>query len=308
MTKNVKAKNIADFLEMDMHGEDCVISSVASYISPEKNSIVFVEKPTVEAWEFISNIPDILVLCPEEFGTGLNCATIWTDSPRLVFIRVVNEFFSDMAASASYQSGIGEGAVISSEATIGKNVSIGINSVIGADVIIGDNTIILNNVSIDGRTKIGVGCFIKSGAVIGETGFGFCIDEDGLPVQMPHFGSVVIGENVSIGANTTIERGMFENTVISDNVKIDDLVQVGHNVNIASNARIAAGVILCGSVSVGQNCWIAPNSTILERLQIGKDAFIGLASNVIENVEPETVVVGNPGKKIRKINKSEEKN
>src|SRR5207302_185850 len=129
--------------------------------------------------------------------------------------------------------GIGTGSVVSPDAVIGKNVSIGCNCVVGAEVSIGSNTVILNNVVIAGGTRIGEGCFIKSGAVIGETGFGFCLDETGVPVQMPHFGGVVIGNGVSIGANSTIERGIFDNTVLSDHVKVDDLVQVGHNVNLA---------------------------------------------------------------------------
>jgi UDP-3-O-[3-hydroxymyristoyl] glucosamine N-acyltransferase len=260
--------------------------------------LIFVERSTAEAWERISTLSEALVLCPDELGMSLGCATIWTDSPRLAFARAVNHFFADQAGTP-FPPGAGSGSVVSPKASIGKNVSIGCNSVIGADVVIGDGTVILNNVSISGRTRIGDGCFIKSGAVIGETGFGFCIDENGVPLPMPHFGGIVIGNHVSIGANTTIERGIFENTVLQDDVKVDDLVQVGHNVNVGSGTQIAAGSILCGAVRIGDHCWIAPNVTVRERTQIGKGAFIGLAANVLNDVPENAVVAGNPAKKLR---------
>src|SRR5262249_24221694 len=157
-----------------------------------------------------------------------------------------------------------------------------------------------HNVVISDRTRIGHGCFVKSGAVIGETGFGFCLDEQGVPLQMPHFGAVVIGDGVSIGANTTIEGGIFDDTILCDNVKVDDLVQVGHNAYIATGVRIAAGTVLCGAVRVEEGTWIAPNVTVLERVQIGKRAFVGIAANVLKNVPDGTVVVGNPAKKLNK--------
>jgi len=305
MNKNLNAKEIASFLGNELHGNDCLVTSVSSYSNPKSNTLVFVEKPTAEAWDRISTFEDILVLCPEEFGVGLNCGTIWTNSPRLDFIQIVNKYFTEQA-DMPFQPGIGKGAVVSPYAAIGSNVSIGSNTVIGSGVSIGDNTVVLNNVSISGRTHIGTNCFIKSGASIGETGFGFCLDSEGVPQAMPHFGGVIIGDNVSLGANSTIERGMFEDTTIADNVKIDDLVQIGHNVVILSGTRIAAGVILCGAVYVEEQCWIAPNSTVRENSRIGNGSFIGLASNVVTNVEPNTLVAGNPAKKIKSLINSAE--
>jgi UDP-3-O-[3-hydroxymyristoyl] glucosamine N-acyltransferase LpxD len=297
MTQAIRARDIGAFLDLPVHGEDCLILSVSSFTSPKPNTMIFVERSTAEAWERISPLPEALVICPDELGISLTCATIWSDNPRLPFIRAINRFFKDQVTTP-FKPGVGPGSVVSLEATIGKDVSIGCNCVIGAGVSIGANTIILNNVVISGRTQIGGGCFIKSGAVIGETGFGFCLDELGIPVQMPHFGDVVIGNGVSIGANSTIERGIFDSTVISDHVKIDDLVQIGHNVNLGKGVQIAAGTILCGAVHVGQQTWIAPNVTALERTQIGKNAYVGLAANVLKDVPDNAVVVGNPAKRL----------
>ena len=300
MNEIVKASDVADFLGLPLYGEDCRVSSVSSYVSPKENTIVFVERATSEAWGLISSLSDALVLCSEEFGLSLQCATIWTDNPRLAFIRTVNQFFAHLSG-APFAPGVGSGSVVSPDAKIGKNVSIGCNCVIGPGVMIGENTVILNNVSISGRTVIGSGCFIKSGAVIGETGFGFVLDENGVPVPMPHFGGIVVGNGVSIGANTTIERGMFDDTVVQDDVKVDDLVQIGHNVVVGSGTRIAAGTILCGAVRIGTLCWIAPNVTIRERLVVGNGVYIGLAANVLKDVSDNETVVGNPAKKLNLV-------
>jgi UDP-3-O-[3-hydroxymyristoyl] glucosamine N-acyltransferase len=240
---------------------------------------------------------DVLVFCREELGASLACATIRTENPRLPFIRAVKHYFTDQAGTP-FAPGVGPGSIVSPEAQVERSVSIGCNCVIGPGVSIGAHTVILNNVVVSGPARIGESCFIKSGAVIGETGFGFCMDESGMPLQMPHFGGVVIGNGVSIGANTTIERGIFDDTILADHVKVDDLVQVGHNVCVEKGAQIAAGTILCGAVQVGERSWLAPHVTVLERTRIGRNAFVGLAANVLKDVPDGTVVVGNPARKL----------
>lgn len=299
MGKAVKASEIADLLGTSLNGPDCVITSVSSFTAPAPNTMIFVERSTGEVWERLSELSDALVLCPEDVGISLNCATVWTDQPRLMFIRAVNAFFADRVGQP-FVPGIGHGSVVSSNANVGEGVSIGVNSYVGPGVTIGANAVILNNVSVTGRTRIGAGCFIKSGAVIGETGFGFSLDEAGVPLPMPHFGGVIIGDNVAIGANSTVETGIFDDTVIRDHVKIDDLVQVGHNVDIGSGTRIAAGTILCGAVRIEEECWIAPNVTVRERVKIGRGAVVGLAANVVKDVAKGVTVGGNPARHLSK--------
>lgn len=296
---NLRAVDIGAFLGMTVHGRDCEVLSVSSFVAPRPNTMMFVEHPTAETWARISALEDVLIICPQELGVSLGCATIWSKNPRLPFIRAVNHFFSDQVGP-SPQGGIASGSNVAPEANIGRNVSIGFNCVVGPEVSIGENTVILNNVTLSGTVSIGQGCFVKSGAVIGETGFGFCVDEEGIPMQMPHFGGVVIGEGVSIGANTTIERGIFDNTTIADHVKIDDLVQIGHNVTLERGVQIAAGAVLCGAVRVEEGSWIAPKATVLERTRIGRRAFVGLAANVLKDVPDGAVVAGNPARLIHR--------
>lgn len=300
------SKDIASFLMLPHYGEACFIESVSSFEHPKENTMIFVERSTMQSWERLSAFENILVICSEEFGAGLPCANIWTDAPRLAFIRATNHFLADKV-STYHQPGIQPSASIASSAIIGKNVSIGHNCVIGEYVEIGDDTVILNNTIITGLTKIGKNCIIKSGSVIGEVGFGFVPDENSVPIHMPHFGGIMINDSVAIGANCTIERGMFENTQIDKNVKIDDFVHVGHNVVIEENVRIAAGTIICGAVRIESQCWISPGTTIRERIVIGSKAFVGLASNVVKDVPRDAVLSGNPAKPHRdtKTNRGE---
>src|SRR5258708_3967690 len=99
MTKTVRARDIGAFLGITVHGQDCEISSVSSYASPKPNTLIFVERSTAGAWQRISTLSEALVLCPDELGMSLSCATIWTDNPRLAFARAVNHFFADQAGT-----------------------------------------------------------------------------------------------------------------------------------------------------------------------------------------------------------------
>ena len=112
---------------------------------------------------------------------------------------------------------------------------------------------------------------------------------------MPHFGSVVIGDNVDIGANTTIERGTIDDTVIENGVKIDDLCQISHNVHIGENTNIITNTSIYGSVNIGKNCYIA-TSIIRNQLKIGDNVTIGMGSVVVKDIQDGSLVFGNPAK------------
>lgn len=151
-----------------------------------------------------------------------------------------------------------------------------------------------------GNVIIGEECNIKSGVVIGQAGFGFEKDENGIPIHFPHLGRIVIGNNVYIGANTVIDRATLTSTIIGDHVKIDNLVHIAHNVIIGDYSYIIAGTILGGGVHIGKNCWIAPNVSIKQQLSIGDNALVGLGAVVLKNVDDNMIVVGNPAKILEK--------
>lgn len=134
---------------------------------------------------------------------------------------------------------------------------------------------------------------------IGRDGFQYLHDNNML-IKFPHFGDIIIGDNVEIGNNTCIARGALSNTIIGNNVKIDNLVHIAHNVIIGDNTMIAASAMIAGSTNIGKNCWISPSSSIKNQLSIADNCLIGLGAVVINNVESNSVMVGNPAKLLRK--------
>jgi len=292
--KSIKAYEIAHFLGAKLFGENINIKNVVPINLLTEHSFAFVKKFSNEYVDLINSCPSSLVICTDEYKDKIRSSYIISDNPGLDFLRAIENFFYP-----SRSIGINATAKVDPNALLGKDTFIGANTVIGPEVSIQDGTSIFHNVVIQGKVSIGKGCVIKSGAVIGEEGFGFEYDEFGIPEHFPHIGSVEIGDNVWIGAGTSIERAHIYKTIIKNNVKIDDLVQVGHNCVINENSIITSGTVLCGAVVVGKNCWIAPNSSIKERVKLGDNVFVGLGAVVINDVPPKTVVVGNPAKKLK---------
>lgn len=165
--------------------------------------------------------------------------------------------------------------LIESNAIIGKNVIFQGNNYIHDNVIIGDNVI------------------VQGGAVIGGSGFGH-IPHGEENILFPQLGKTIIKNNVHIGANTCIDRGSFNNTIIGNNVKIDNLVHIAHNVKIDASARITAGVTFGGSVYVGKRAYLGLNSVIKPYVNIGDDALIGMGAAVIKDVPANMVAYGVP--------------
>ncbi len=139
--------------------------------------------------------------------------------------------------------------------------------------------------------EIGENLKCAPGTVIGSDGFGYERDYDGY-FLMPHLGSVIIGDNVEVGANTVIDRGTFSHTRIGSGTKIDNLVHVAHNCQIGENVMIVAGTSLGGSVTIEDDVWLGINSTVMQGVTIGKRATIGIGAVVLRDVEPGQTIVG----------------
>jgi UDP-3-O-[3-hydroxymyristoyl] glucosamine N-acyltransferase len=186
---------------------------------------------------------------------------------------------------------IGPAAIIESGAKIGERVVIGAGSVIGADSTIGADTRIAMRVSIDARAAIGRRCIIHSGAVIGADGFGFALDA-GRWVKVPQIGSVEIGDDVEVGANTTIDRGTIENTVVADGVKLDNLVQIAHNVRIGEHTVMAAMSGAAGSTRIGRRCMIGGGAVLINHIEICDDVVLLFRSVVTKSIAKPGVYSG----------------
>ncbi len=287
---SIHASEIAGLINQKLIGDDIIINLPSTIEKCADNSFICVYSKDQLDDNKIRSDSKILIITNEELGDNFKSFSyIITPTPKLDFIQSINEFFiiwDDIE--------IAESAKIHEKAKIGRNVSIGENVVIGPDVKIGDNTKILNNVVITNQVEIGSNCIIKHNSTIGSEGFDFEIDKLGVPVHYPHLGKIIIGNNVWIGANSSIESGKIENTVINEDVKIDDLVQIGYNCILGKRTMVTAGVIIERDVVIGSDVLLAPNATIRYCVTIGNNSIIGDGAVVIKNVESDSVYVGNP--------------
>lgn len=293
---HISCSKIALHVKGELKGKDITITHPSSMSGISKNCVTFSKTFNEDFLNKANDLAELLVIVSPEYEDKLTCSHIISQNPRLDFIRTVREFF----ANQDLKKSIHPTAIIEDGAKIGNSISIGADCYIGSGVSIGDGTEIHHNVVIIGDVRIGKDCIIKSGAVIGEDGFGFEYDENGEPLRFPHIGRIVIGDNVFIGSNSTVERATIDETKIGNNVKIDDLVQIGHNCIIGDNTMIAAGTITCGGCVIGQGCWVAPNVSIKQKLRVGDGSYIGLGSVVIRDVDPGTTVAGVPAKELKK--------
>jgi UDP-3-O-[3-hydroxymyristoyl] glucosamine N-acyltransferase len=208
-------------------------------------------------------------------------------------------------ASIDPSAMLGEGcavehnAVIGPGATIGKQCTIGANTVIGASVVLGDNVRIGANATLT-HCIVGSRVRIYTGVRIGQDGFGFAPDPDA-PVKVPQLGRVLVGDDVEIGANTTIDRGAGPDTVIGSGTMIDNLVQIGHNVQIGRGCVLVSQVGISGSTRLGDYVMIGGQGGLTGHLTIGDGAKIGAQAGVLRDVKAGETVLGSPSMPIREF-------
>ncbi|MEM8845271.1 MAG: UDP-3-O-(3-hydroxymyristoyl)glucosamine N-acyltransferase [Pseudomonadota bacterium] len=203
-------------------------------------------------------------------------------------------------ASIAENASIGPGVVISKNVTIGKNCTLLANTVIEENVIIGNDTIIHPNVTISYDCKVGDRCIIKSGVVIGMEGFGFAQDQQHKSHRVPQIGNVVIGNDVVIGANCTIDRAAFLTTQIGDGCKFDTLVHIAHNVQIGENCLFASQCAVAGSTVIGNRVRCSGQIGILDHLNICDDAVFVQRAGVSSDINEPDIYAGHPAQPLRK--------
>ncbi len=174
-------------------------------------------------------------------------------------------------------------AVVGARAVIGARVHVGAGTVIGDDCVIGDDTLLHPHVTFYPGCRIGARGIVHAGAVIGADGFGFA--KDGVQwVKIPQVGRVVIGDDVEIGANTTIDRGALADTRIGNGVKLDNQIQVGHNVQVGDHTIMAAFVGIAGSATIGQRCMIGGAARIMGHVTIADDVVVSTQTFVSRSI------------------------
>jgi UDP-3-O-[3-hydroxymyristoyl] glucosamine N-acyltransferase len=217
-----------------------------------------------------------------------------TNNPRLVFSKIVTEFFTE-----KLKHGIHSSSIIHPEAEISPSAYIGPNCTIGKAEI-DSGTQINGNTFIHNDVKIGKNCIIDAGCVIGADGFGHVKDENNQWYKFPHIGGTIIEDNVEVGANTYITKGALKNTHIKKGCKIALSVCIGHNVVLGKNSIVLSNSIIGGSTIVGEDCWISITASIKDNLIIGDKSVIGMGAVITKNVEKGQTMIGNPGKELIK--------
>lgn len=225
-----------------------------------------------------------------------------TENPRAVFARLSGEMVSEGGAESA-PGVIDPTAEIHPTAYIGENVSIGANTRIGANCVIEDGVVIGADCVVEplvriSFTRTGKGCYFKSGAIIGGTGFGMAEDKDGI-FSVPHLGRVIIRDSVYIGSNSCVDRGQLGDTIIEDHVKIDNLVQVGHNVKIGEGTMIAGHSGISGSCVIGKKCLLGGRASLADHITIGDETIIAAFAGVMADLPGGQMYSGAPAMPIR---------
>ena len=273
---------------------DVEINRFASLAHPSSDALCWAKKPLPA--ESIPEAAVLVCLLEQEHSKERETVMLHVKEPRRIFAEIVSHFNPEI-----HETGISNKAIVCPTAAIGKNVYIGPGSVIGDHCKIGDGTIIDANVTLYHHTTIGKNCHISSGAVIGADGHGYVLDENNKYQKIRHMGNVVIGDNVDIGANSCLDRGVLDDTTIGDNTKIDNLVQVAHSANIGQNCIITAGSIICGSGTIGDDCWLAPGSVVRNGIKVAPHTQIGMNAVVYRSIkQADTVYAGNPAVAVKK--------
>jgi UDP-3-O-[3-hydroxymyristoyl] glucosamine N-acyltransferase len=293
------------------HGElrgdpDFQVERVATLETAGPHDIAFVAGQKYYA-QLAATRAGVVVLGHADAGQFSGNALL-SENPRLCFTRVAAMLHPparppagchasavvDASAGVAADAAIGPQAVIERGARIGHGVVVGAGCYIGSDVVIGDGTWLHAHVVIGAACILGERCIVQPGAVIGGDGFGYA--RDGVRWEKtPQLGRVVIGDDVEIGANTTIDRGALDDTVIERGAKLDNLIHIAHNVRIGEDTAIAACVGIAGSTRIGKRCTLAGQVGIVGHIEITDDVHVTGAAVVSHTIrEPGTYSSGTP--------------
>jgi UDP-3-O-[3-hydroxymyristoyl] glucosamine N-acyltransferase len=304
------AGELADKFGLELRGErETVVRGVApiadaragqlAFYSTERNSNAFKILPI----EVLRNTrASVILLQPEQIDDAPKGATLLvTDSPRGNIVKILGEIYREkprfgISPDSHVERGVffrskktnyvGQFATVERGAVIEPGVKIYPGAYIGRNVTLGSGTIVYSGAHIENAT-IGADCVINANAVIGKNGFGYT-RQDGHNVFIPHVGRVVLGDRVSVGANTCIDRGAMTDTIVGEGTKIDNLCQIAHGVVVGKECFLASGTGLAGGTVIGDRVLLGGQVGVANGIHIGDDAEVGAKSGVFKNIPAST--------------------
>ena len=288
---------LAEHVSGEVKGDaSYVVESVGTLHHATAKQISFLTNPSYRKELASSKAGAVILSAADAEACSINA--IVSNNPYAAYAKIAALLFPDEKYNTGIDAGahvavdvnisetasIAAGAVIESGVTLADSVRIGPGCVLQKNVKVGAYSILTANVTVAHDCDIGEGSLIHPGVVIGADGFGQAMDE-GNWIKVPQLGRVVIGNDVEIGANTTIDRGAIEDTVIEDNVKLDNQIQVAHNVKIGAHTAIAGCTAIAGSTKIGKHCRIAGMVGIVGHLEIADNVTVTAKSLVTSSIK-----------------------
>ncbi|MFT6909668.1 MAG: UDP-3-O-[3-hydroxymyristoyl] glucosamine N-acyltransferase [Oleiphilaceae bacterium] len=290
---------VAEIIGAEVHGDaEVQIVGLATLQNAKSDQLSFLANPAYEKYlpetkaaavivngKFLDKCPKSALIHENPYMAYAKLSHLWdknTSKDKKTFAvhpSAVIHHTAKISAQVQIQAGVVVGECVS----IGSGAIIGANTVIGDDCVIGENSCLSANVSVYYGVSIGKNCIIHSGVVLGSDGFGFA-PINGEWLKICQLGGVIIEDNVEIGANTTVDRGALDNTVIEKGVILDNQIQVAHNVRIGQNTAIAACTAIAGSTVIGKNCIIGGASGIAGHLTIADGVHLTAMTMVIKSL------------------------
>lgn len=274
---------------------DCIIHGVCRIQDGRQGAISFIT--SVKFAEYLDDTLAEAVILGKDLAERSPVPALVVENPRAAYARITSLLYPPLEHEAGIHSSavidpsakvaagacIGAHAVVEEGARIGENVSIGAACIVGRKCTIDDNTRLYPNVTLYHDCRIGQRCILHSGTVIGADGFGFEFD-NGEWLKIQQIGGVRIGNDVEIGACTTVDRGALVDTVIEDGVKLDNHIQIGHNVHVGAHTVMANGVAVAGSTKIGRNCIIGGMAGLRDGIEIADNVMITAMSMVSKSL------------------------
>lgn len=275
---------------------DCIIQGIASLDSAKAGQLAFLH--TADFRQYLGQTQASVVILTAEALSDYAGQALITDNPLLAYAQAATALSAadsmvpqvhptaavDPSARLASDVSIGPHAVIGARAVLAERVRIGPQCVVGEDCHLGPGSCLQAQVTLYAGVQLGAGCMIHAGAVLGSDGFGFANDQ-GRWVKIPQLGKVRLGDQVEVGANTTIDCGALGDTVLADGVKLDNQVHIGHNVQIGEHTAIAACVGVAGSTRIGAYCTIAGASGLVGHIELADHVQVSSMTAVTHSLK-----------------------
>lgn len=292
---------LAQRFGLELHGPaETSVTGVATLAAARSGQLAFLANPRYA--DLLTTTQASVVIVGRDHAEGVRGVALVAKDPHAAFAKV-SELFEpkyprpagvhpsavvDPSASIAASASIGPHVCIGANSVVGEHCVVGPGCVIGEDCVLGDGCELIARVTLVVRVRLGRNVRVHPGAVLGAQGFGLAM-EAGRWLNVPQLGGVVIGDDCEIGANTCIDRGALEDTVLAEDVRVDNLIQIAHNVQIGAHTAMAAQVGIAGSAKIGQYCMLAGKVGVAGHLEIGDKVTVLAMSMVAGPVtEPGT--------------------